>query len=178
MIFLCTFLGILFDSPSSHERLNNQFSRSLSKNINSCWELSGGMDGGKLNPTLEIVSYTFRTKNDSCVTDKDSARKLFVDIVDYLLASYNSNQSLKDSYSNYPYLPKNIQIVLYLTPNEDELGQIDAIVSFRDKVIFYYVTNERVHGRETETFEEAYFKVYGREWDPFKYGDCQKSERP
>lgn len=163
-------LGMLFTSPSPHERINNNFSKKLSNNINSHWGLTGGMDGGKLNPTLEIVRFTFRTKADSCVTEKDSARKLFVDVVDYLLAGYNCNQSLKDSYSNYPYLSKNIQINLYLTPNENKMGEIFVVVSFRNKLTFYRVSDNASDPGETETFEEAYFKVYGKAWDPFGYG--------
>lgn len=170
IIILMTFLGVFFDRPSDHERINNRFSREISKNIQQQWNVCGGMNGGKLNPTLENVSYNFDYYNGPCIVDKDAARRLYIDVVEYILYAYNTNSLLKDSLSNYPYEHRNINAIINLVANEGRLGEIECVKGFKDRVIFSYVTKDLSYITDVETFEEAYFKVRGRAWDPFQYG--------
>ena len=122
-LLLMTFLNFFFQNPSEHEKINDRFSKQLTKKIYQEWQLVGGMNGGKFNPTLEIVSYNFDTLTNSFEMDKASIRKLYIDVIEYLLNTYNNNPTLRNSLSNYPYLHKNIQIIIHLTPNENKLGQ-------------------------------------------------------
>lgn len=170
LIFLMTFLSVFFQSPSEHEKINNRFSRQLSKNLHSYWGLNGGWCGGKLNPTLDIVRFNYDLNQS---LDKDEIRKVYVDVMEYMLHMYNTNGKLRGSLGEFPFRNKNIQIIIHLIPNENKLGKISSVKGFQDKVIFTYVTDDMSYVRDEETFEEAYFKVYGREWDPFKY-ECEK----
>lgn len=172
-----TMLGLIFDKSYEHVKVNNCLSRELSNNLKNQWLLDGGLKGGKFNPTLEIVRYSFYTRQDCQSVSKDDVRRLYVEVIEYLLYAYNSNIKLRSKLSNFPYLHKNVQIVIYIVPNENQLGEIGSVKGFRDKVIFTYETADNSYVRDTETFEEAYYKVYGREWDPFKYGECTISNQ-
>ncbi len=168
------FMGSLFDTTPDHVRLNGILSKIISDNLSSEWGLEGGWCGGKLNPTLDIVRFNYDS-NESL--EKDDIRKLYVEVIEYMLYVYNTNDKLRSSLGEFPFRNRNLQITINFPANESKVGKIKYVRGFQDKVIFAYFTDDMSYVRDEETFEEAYFKVYGRVWDPFKYG-CQKGECP
>ncbi len=174
---LIAFLSIginLFAGDYSHVSCNQKLSKAISSNIKKSWNIDGFLNGGKFNPVLEEVSYQFYSKMP---TSKEEGRKLFIEVVEYILYAYNSNENLKHKYSNFPFSIHNVQLNIRFSSNVD-VNQIQNIINFKNKIFFYYVTIDGAILYDKETFEDAYFKVYGRDWDPFKYGVCQKDESP
>lgn len=160
-------VGSLFETAPKHIKLNNAISKTISENLYSYWGLKGGWCGGKLNPTLDIIRFNYDSNQS---LDKDQIRKLYVDVIEYMLHMYNTNDKLRENLGEFPFRNRNIQISINFLCNESIVGKIKYVAGFRDKVIYSYVTSDNSFVRDEETFEEAYFKVYGREWDPFKYG--------
>ncbi len=172
--FLLALFNVVF-AGTGHLNVSTKLSKHISQNIQSNWCLNGHLNGGKFDPKIEVVSYEYHSKKS---LNKAEIRKLYVDVVEYTLFVYNTSLKLRDKLSNYPFIHNNVEIYIIFDPNENDIGKIKYVNGLRNKVFYIYSIEDHSYKSEVETFEEAYFKVYGRAWDPFKYGDCQKSECP
>ncbi|MFN4174353.1 MAG: hypothetical protein ACK4HV_04545 [Parachlamydiaceae bacterium] len=147
--------------------MNGVVTEDVSENIALQWGLEGGWCGGRLNPTLDIVRFKYVSDQS---LEKDDIRKLYIEVIEYMLYAYNSNEKLRCSFGEFPFKNKNLQIKIKFPANDCKVGKIKYVAGFEDRVIFSYVTDDMSYKRDSETFDEAYFKVYGKAWDPYRYG--------
>lgn len=147
---------------------NFKLVRTFTPLINQEWDLKGGIVGGKFAPTLEKNYFIFYSCKQATI---DEARKLTVDVLDYIIHVYNDSDPKLLNLSNYPYTTSNIEIYIHFLANQSE-GDIKYTTNIKNRIFFQLVTPDNSYKVIKENFEEDYFRIYGKKWDPFKYGEC------
>lgn len=158
-----------FIEGAIYHNYNNQLVRCINSQIRDFWCLHGGMCGGKLSPTLEVIDYAFWSNEHP---SKERARQIFLEITDYILFNYNSSERLRPFLVNYPFNPRNVEVTIFFYKVSLE-GEIETVSGFKDKIFYKRVSTELncKQKLEYEDFDETYYSVYGKMWDPFKYGN-------
>lgn len=179
MKILCSFLLLItncFCEDNSQVKKNNFLQRSINPEIQKYWNLSGGMNGGILSPNLKKINFGYWS---SLTPTKEEARKLYLEISEYILFVYNCDEKIRPFLDNYPYLPTNIGLTIFFPKNSSSSENIDAVSGFKDWVTYTFGNDQELKKIkiEYEKFDEAFQSVYGKKWDPFKYGEsCDEVE--
>ncbi len=95
--------------------------------------------------------------------DIDSARPLLITAADKFLKEINEDESIRPYLSNYPFEPKNIEIIMYLyQPNRTIVPDGDLTVIDLEQGKCRYKINgpdDRFHTILEETYEDAVMKI-------------------
>lgn len=174
-VFLITvvYYSSIYAAPF-HYNYNNSIQRCINPQIRSNWNVLGGMCGGKLSPTLEVIDFAFWSDEHP---SKERARQIFLEVTDYILFNYNSSEKLRPFLVNYPFNPSNVEVTIFFYKVSLE-GEIETVSGFKDKIFYKRVSTELICKKklEYEDFDEAYYSVYGKKWDPYKYGESSEAE--
>lgn len=166
MLFILNLTGAEF-----YYNYNNRIQSCINPQICKNWDIQGGMSGGQLSPNLKKINVCYWSKE---TPTKERARELFVDIIEYILFVYNSNESIRPYLENYPYTTENIHLTIFFLNNSDNVGEVKAVGNNTAR-INYSRARENKYQRielELEDFSDAFRIVRGKEWDPYKYGYC------
>lgn len=174
LFLLCNIIIFGIIEGASYHKYNNQLVRCINPQIRDFWCLQGGMCGGKLSPTLEVIDFAFWSDE---YPSKERARQIFLEVTDYILFNYNSSEKLRPFLVNYPFNPRNVEVTIFFYKVSLE-GEIETVSGFKDKIFYKRVSTEFICKKklEYEDFDEAYYSVYGKKWDPYKYGESSEAE--
>jgi hypothetical protein len=128
------------------------------------------MNGGILSPNLKKINFGYWS---SLKPTKEEARKLYLEISEYILFVYNNDENVRPFLDNYPYSPTNIGLTIFFPKNSTSSKEIDAVSGFKDLITYSYAYDKDLPKIkiEYEKYDEAFESVYGIKWDPLKYGD-------
>ena len=166
-------LGILlFGSCSKEETpkhidLSAKIRKTFTQEIAKEYSLEPMGYGGGYIDTINKVYIAFTTQR---TINLDQARIEYVNIISELLKAYNHNKEVRPYLQNYPFTPSNVEIFIIYN-DDDKVNIPDRVytVNMSEGVISFRINNEPSAAHENyvrETFEEAYFKVYSKEWTP------------
>lgn len=156
MISLLAFLSFLSNEPP-HIKANNRFSQRLIKCIEKEHGVRCFMKGGKMMDKIEEIDLSFLSSYD--ITN-EAAEKIFVDIMNYILNSYNSDEKIRPYLVNYPFKSSNIELSLHFE-DRNEKGQILSMSKLNDNVIYRISNGNSTFHRERESYSRLYQSVYG-----------------
>lgn len=159
LFFQCLLAGYYED--------NLKFVNSYITYIQKQWNLTGGLDGGKFAPKIENLNFTFYSCEPASI---EESRKMIVEVMEYILYVYNSNNDRQLNLNNYPYVPSNLEIYIKFISNK-QAGTLKYVSNLNNTIYYRFNTIDRSYDGEQETFDEAYYKLRGKEWDPYKYGN-------
>lgn len=162
------FLFGLFKKPDPiHIQLSDQISVPFAKRMAKKYGMKGSGGGGAFIDTVNKVSIFFDTNR---AISLDECRQEYVDMITEMLYLYNHNEEIRPYLGTYPFTAKNISIFTIYNDDpriciKDRVFTANVLygtINFRIKNI--KSANDEVYHRET--FEEAYFKVHGKAWEP------------
>jgi hypothetical protein len=165
--FFSSFFGLFKNKESLHVQLSHKISRPFAKRIAKKYGMNGSGGGGAFINTINEVCFFFDTKRSISINE---CRREYVEMLTEILCLYNHNEEVRPHLRNYPFTAKNINI--FIIYNDD------PNICIKDRVytanatggtIYYRIRNTNTTNDEDyyeETFEEAYFKVYGKAWEP------------
>jgi hypothetical protein len=113
--------------------------------------------GSGMMYNVRMLAMAFRYSKE---IDIDEGRELLMKAVSEYLSAINSNEEIRPYLINYPFLPKNIQIRIFLSDSkgrEIPLGQL-AVIGSIDGVFEYLIEDPKTTCLKTiyeETYEEA-----------------------
>lgn len=145
-------------------KLMNSYSKQITKEANI--EIIG--TGGSMRKDVEKVTLHFVSHQKM---DLESARKLYVKIVEGFLNKINTNEQIQPYLHNRPFTISNLDIKISFWDNKskhfDEKSV--AFVYFAKNKIYYSYFFENTDSLEDlhgETYEEALKAIYGNEYVP------------
>jgi len=167
IIFLTTF--IISCNPQSSGHLNKSTKQSVAtevrnktiiqlrkeKNLCAC-----GVGSQMMNQICKLKISFFYYKE----IDISEARELLMFAANTFLNTINSNQEICHFSQNFPFKPKNIEVVIYIyKPNgkEPDLGNL-TVISMLNGTLKYKVSNSETYGyniADQESYEEAEYKL-------------------
>ncbi|MCB1114001.1 MAG: hypothetical protein KDK62_04530 [Chlamydiia bacterium] len=170
IVALLAFLSIFGScrkTESTHVRLSRQISDPYISEMSKqyCFKYFGG--GGAFLNTVNEISIIFVSPY---VISLDECRLQYVRMIETLLKKYNSNEEIRPYLGNYPFEPKNLEILIVynLDPNLSIPNRVYSVTMINGVIFFEIKDTDSVAPENyiKEPFEEAYFKVYGKEWTP------------
>lgn len=169
-LLLIFFLFTTADAAEFYYNYNNKIQRCINPQIKANWNVQGGMCGGQLSPNLKKISMAYWSDE---TPSKERARELYIDIIEYVLYVYNSNEVIRPYLDKYPYTPENVDVTIFFL-NVHDIGEVHTVGNFGNR-INYAREGENKYQKtdlELENFSDAFKLVRGKEWDPYKYGYC------
>lgn len=109
---------------------------------------------------------------------QDEARKELVSNLEEILSMINTEKNLIPTLYRYPLKPEDINLMYLYFEGEDEIAKkpyVTTVSSNWDKVNYHFRINDNIEDDEvvTESYNEAYEKVYGHPRDP----QCEPKKR-
>ncbi|MCB1114726.1 MAG: hypothetical protein KDK62_08215 [Chlamydiia bacterium] len=174
MIYTLLIAGMFSFLPSKYcnnephyIKLSDKIVKSYKKDIQKKYGLHATGGGGGFIDAINVVSITVVSEKPSNLAD---SRKQYVELVTDLLYRYNHSEEVRPFLGNYPFTAKNVRIlVIYNSDPNIEVEDRVFTANMRDGLVSYGVKNQYMPAPDDhirEPFEEAYFKVYGKEWTP------------
>lgn len=152
----------LFSSKKSEKILDNILTKFEQYQAQSGYKVN--MKGAECPVKYELFMYFFDSNKKLTM---DESRKHIIESVEKLLHDLNSEKKIQNLFETYPQKPENICIYYYYTDLNRQSVQepyVSVVWIHKDGKIHYefisVLTKEKIN--KTETYDEAYQKVYGR----------------
>jgi hypothetical protein len=143
------------------EEIQGSVARKLAKRYDmSLFGLGGGMAD-----SVNIICLSFQIRKP---LTKEELRYILIDCVEEILAAFNANEEIRPYLLNYPFLPKNVEMVIFITdPTGRDLYDPTIAVASATNGKVNYFTNDpdnefRYKSEFTESYEEALKIVRGK----------------
>ena len=125
--------------------------------------------GGSFYSNVKSIALTFTINQSPSLPE---ARKIYTELVEAIVEKYNANEKIRPYLDNYPFLPKNVEILLLfklsdLNKHEPTVGSINMIRGNLRIALVCPETGQEIY-RLTEPYDETYRLVYGHERDNSK----------
>lgn len=150
---LVNFISLL---PSEKVRITRQVRSQAAKNIKEKLGLIPIGIGAQMMDQIEILMLGFQCKNDISM---EEGRKLLVYSVIEFLKEINSNEAIRKYLYNYPFLPQNVEVTIFLAkPDGSSFNLNDLeVLSASDGMISFNFCNGTISGYNTyrESFKDA-----------------------
>lgn len=164
---LFSFFGIFSKPEPIHIKLSDKISGPFAKRMAEKYDMKGSGGGGAFIDKVNNVSIFFDTNRAISI---EECRQEYVDMITEMLYLYNHNEEIRPYLGVYPFTAKNIKI--FTIYNDDPRICIKERVYTAN--VLYGDICYRIRNTDTvlpedyyeETFEEAYFKVHGKAWEP------------
>lgn len=161
---LMMFFGLFGDSRPEHIKLSQKISENFAKEVKAQRNFKFIGRGGSLFENVEKVSLSFKSEDYSNIAN---ARIILVEMRESLITHYNNDEKIRPYLSNFPFIPKNIEITIFfekkqLIPSQKLVSSVFPI----EHLVYYYLYDSSTGAileTYTETYEEAYKIVYGHE---------------
>lgn len=171
IIILATLFSSIFGSSKNEESIHIQLSNKISgpfrKRVEKKFGLYNSGGGGGYIDNVNKLIFFFKT--DRAITI-DQCRLEYVEMLTEILYLYNHNEAIRPYLSNYPFTAKNIEIftIYNQTPCLDINDRVYNANVFNGVLCFNITQTDTFKPEDyhKETFEEAYFKVHGKAWEP------------
>ena len=153
-LFGCSSFG--YQSPR-YVKLAHEITAKTAKKLKEQKGLALAGTGGQMMGDIQMMMMGF---NFYKVIDIETARQLLVDSVQEYLSDINSNEEIKPHLHNYPFTPKNVEIVIYFyNPDGSQVSpsKLSIAEACRDEII-YYIDDPQKHTLKLlheESYEEA-----------------------
>jgi hypothetical protein len=113
----------------------------------------------------KLFYYGFKTQT------RDEARKHLVINMEKILCALNSEKRLVETFYRYPLKPEDINLMYVNFQSEGVIAKkpyVSNISSNQDQITYFFSTTENIDDDEevTESYNEAYEKVYGHPRNP------------
>lgn len=117
--------------------------------------------------------YGFKTMN------QDQARRHLITNLEGILSSLNSEKRIEDSLYRYPLMPGDITLLYVNFEAEDVIAKkpmVSSVSNNYTEITYKFSTNENIDDDEvvTESYNEAYEKVFGKPREPL----CEPKKSP
>lgn len=129
-----------------HGRILNSISYDLSNNYN----LEIYSKGGCLQKNIESFSVAFRYPFPIGL---NSAKKLFVDVMEKFYCEYNSNSDVRPYLDIYPFERSRINITIRFKGNLNT-GDVNIIRNYKNEVIVEYYNDDKEKCVERMLYED------------------------
>lgn len=147
---------------SNQETIADSVTAKVIKDLSSKYGLEPIGFGGRIHEDVEKLSLSFYYKESDNI---DQYREIIVESCSCFLREINSNEELRPFLHNYPFLPYNIDVCIYIRKEDNNplsAGQIDCIHAINGKIHFVEkVTEFTSKDILVESFEEAQNLVQG-----------------
>lgn len=156
-IILLMFSFIFGYQSPRYVKLAHEITEKTAKKLKEQKGLSLAGTGGQMMNDIQMMMMGF---NFYKVVDIETARQLLTDSVQEYLSAINSNEKIRPYLHNYPFTPKNVEIVIYFyNPDRSKVpnGKINIAEASRDEIIYYidYPEKHTIKTIHEETYEEA-----------------------
>lgn len=134
----------------------HQITMDTAKTLEKTYPLYAIGLGGSMMDNIKKMHLSLRSKN---VLSIDEARIQIVNAIQLYLNNVNKNEKVRPYLANYPFTPKNIEIILFIFREDEEelaVGRLAVVSNYREKVR-YEVVKSKYHNEVVfeESFEEA-----------------------
>ena len=162
-------LLMLFSFISAKEplyiRLSNEIVGPYKKEVRKerGYECTGG--GGSLCNNVKVITLTFTVRQ--VMHSQEEARRIIIELAEDLMARYNANEKIRPYLNDYPFGPRNTQILLLFNPKDpSSTTPLISTANLMKGSISYSLASPccgtRVGELPLETYDEAYKLVYGK----------------
>lgn len=113
--------------------------------------------GGSMMDEVKMLAMSFQFFKE---IEIEEARNLTVSAVKEYLAEINNNQKIRPYLSNYPFEPKNVEILIWVRKPDGSApksGNLDFIAAVDGLIKYYTTEQDSIHVKRiySETYEEA-----------------------
>lgn len=151
------------DSEDYYVKLSHKISDQYSRDMLSQHGFRQFGSGGGFYYNVDHISIIYFSEK---MVTKDEARKLYLEVVEGLIARYNADIPIRPYLSKYPFDQKNMDITIRFNP-QSPLTYI-SYSPYGDVIIFHVRKGLEPSKYDTteEPYEEAYKIVFGHERKP------------
>ncbi len=164
-LFLTGCAQRLKHQPSEKEKLTNNILKKVSHKLKKENGLQPCGTGGQMMDEIVMLHLAF---NYYLPVDVEQGRKLLITAVNEFLAEVNSDEKVRPYLKNYPFMPHNIQIVIFIqNPDGSDVApeQLRVISAMRGLLAYeinsptgFFIT---VHA---ERYEEALLQLSSQDF--------------